>query len=197
MNSSTSRPMLKPFIIITIWKMRTTLILFTASFLPFFRVLTLVQNLVVFLRIQRMPLRLPMLYVLFHVLFNEQLSTPHYQRISEFEFVFLPTVVSVDIEKPQITFKPGVNNSKGVFKPHLQKKHNAKKEWDSSYFDINHNMFLMEDYARQIGMDIRNNGIRSHINPYSYEINRMMSFYQLLSQQISFFQISKTSVLSQ
>ena len=52
-------------------------------------------------------------------------------------------------------------------------KHNAKKEWNSAYFDINHSMFLMEDYARQIGMDIQNNGIRAHISPYSYEINRM------------------------
>ena len=40
----------------------------------------------------------------------------------------------------------------------------------------------MEDYARQIGMDIQNNGIRAHISPYSYEINRMRFISLLLSQ---------------
>lgn len=34
-------------------------------------------------------------------------------------------------------------------------------------------MFLMEDYARQIGVDIQNSEIRGYINPYSYEINRI------------------------
>ena len=77
------------------------------------------------------------------------------------------------MEKPQTAFEYVVDNSKSAFKPHLQMKHNAKKEWNSAYFDINHSMFLMEDYARQIGMDIQNNGIRAHISPYSYEINRM------------------------
>ena len=86
------------------------------------------------------------------------------------------------MEKPQAMFKTAVDNSKSVFKPHLQKKHNAKKEWNPSYFDIHHSMFLMEDYARQIGMDIQNNGIRAHISPYSYEINRMRFISLLLSQ---------------
>ena len=33
-------------------------------------------------------------------------------------------------------------------------------------------MYLLEDYARQIGVDLQNNELHGYINPYAYEINR-------------------------
>ena len=35
-------------------------------------------------------------------------------------------------------------------------------------------MFLLEDYARQIGMDVQNSELHSYVNPYAYEINRII-----------------------
>lgn len=96
----------------------------------------------------------------------------HFKQNGEFQFELLPAVISQDIEKPQRRFRPMVNNSMSVFIPHLKEKHNAKKEWSSEHFDIHHSMFLMEDYARQIGVDMQNSELRAHISPYSYEVNR-------------------------
>lgn len=35
-------------------------------------------------------------------------------------------------------------------------------------------MYLLEDYARQIGVDMQNNELHGYINPYNYEINRFI-----------------------
>lgn len=106
-----------------------------------------------------------------------------FQTIGEDQFEFLPYLVSSTIEKPQKVFKMTVSTDSQNFAPILKEKHNAKKEYIPTCDDflpflsiacnIVPNMFLMEDYARQIGVDIQNSEIRGYINPYSYEINRI------------------------
>ena len=39
-------------------------------------------------------------------------------------------------------------------------------------YNVVPNMYLLEDYARQIGIDMQNNELHGYINPYAYEINR-------------------------
>lgn len=87
------------------------------------------------------------------------------------------------MRKPQKDFQMEVSTDSQNFAPILKEKHNAKKEYIPTCNDfpavlwiacnIVPNMFLMEDYARQIGVDIQNSEIRGYINPYSYEINRI------------------------
>ena len=58
------------------------------------------------------------------------------------------------------------------FSPSLTVKHNSKKELSVNNCTTSINMFLMEDYARQIGVDIQNSEMHSYLNPYAFEINR-------------------------
>lgn len=54
-------------------------------------------------------------------------------------------------------------------------------EWNVAC-NIMPNMFLLEDYARQIGVDIQNSEIHGYINPYAYEINRKQYFKGMMSR---------------
>lgn len=44
-------------------------------------------------------------------------------------------------------------------------------------YDTLPSMFLLEDFSRQIGMDLHNNELHSYLSPYAYEINRIPSWF--------------------
>lgn len=88
--------------------------------------------------------------------------------------MFLPYVVSQNIEKPQTHFNHIVSNDSTSFTPSLPVKHNCKKEVKLNACTTPMNMFLMEDYARQIGVDIQNSEMHGYLNPYAFEINRIV-----------------------
>lgn len=101
-----------------------------------------------------------------------QSSDAFIETIGDETFAFLPYLVSQDIEKPQIHFDHIVGNDSAGFFPSLNVKHNSKKELSVDGYNVPTNMFLMEDYARQIGVDIQNNELHGYLNPYAFEINR-------------------------
>ena len=87
-------------------------------------------------------------------------------------FQFLPFLQSAEIEKPQTHFQSQPNNSSSNFVPLLREKHNAKSEFKLMGCDVLPNCFVLEDYSRQIGIDLVNQELHGYLNPYTYEINR-------------------------
>ena len=76
------------------------------------------------------------------------------------------------MEKPQTRFSTPVCNDSSSFLPFLKEKPNAKEPLHIEGAEVKQNMFLLEDYARQIGVDIANCELHGYLNPYTYEINR-------------------------
>lgn len=64
------------------------------------------------------------------------------------------------------------SNDASNFIPRLKIKHNAKSEFKLSGCDVIPSSFLLEDYSRQIGIDLMNQELHGYLNPYAYEINR-------------------------
>ena len=110
-----------------------------------------------------------------------------YEPMDDFHYSFLPYVQTVDMEKPQIHFADTVSTDCKCFLPHLKEKHNAKAEFRCERcsvslslrvaYDTLPSMFLLEDFSRQIGMDLQNNELHGYLSPYAYEINRMTNWF--------------------
>lgn len=98
-------------------------------------------------------------------------------------FQFLPFLQSAEIEKPQTHFQPPPNNSSSNFVPLLREKHNAKSDFKLMGCDALPNCFILEDYSRQIGIDLVNQELHGYLNPYTYEINRFLSLSARLSDR--------------
>ena len=90
-------------------------------------------------------------------------------------FSFTSYLVSQEMEKPQTHFSTPVRNDSSSFLPFLKEKPNAMEDLHIEGSEVKQNMFLLEDYARQIGVDIANCELHGYLNPYTYEINRFPS----------------------
>lgn len=53
-----------------------------------------------------------------------------YQSINDYQYAFLPYVVSGNIEKSQTSFKSKTSTDSTNFSPHLREKHNAKEPYE-------------------------------------------------------------------
>lgn len=96
-------------------------------------------------------------------------------REEDGSFSFTSYLTSQEMEKPQLHFSTPVQNDSSSFLPFLKEKPNALEELHIEGSEVKQNMFLLEDYARQIGVDIANCELHGYLNPYTYEINRFLS----------------------
>lgn len=117
---------------------------------------------------------------------DSKTAIPFYQQVGECTFQFLPYLQSVDIEKPQSHFQTHPVNSSANFVPLLREKHNAKSEFKLTGCDVLPNCFILEDYSRQIGIDLVNQELHGYLNPYTYEINRFSLFVAFYSLDVCY-----------
>ena len=116
------------------------------------------------------------MFIVFSI--DSQTPVPFFQQVGTCTFQFLPYLQSAEIEKPQTHFQPPPNNSSSNFVPLLREKHNAKSDFKLMGCDALPNCFILEDYSRQIGIDLVNQELHGYLNPYTYEINRILFFLQ-------------------